>query len=173
MEPTESIATQNVRQFHIKHNFAVGESLSEAEAVPAAQQAGVKLSRFAILVNTLAQQLCNGTIASHIDASPDTFDLRLLRAHLILEEAAEVIDAMANLDEVRLLDGLADLDYVTRGTAVAYNLPIDAAHVEVHRSNMTKARRVLTGEDVRLRNKGSSYEPPDLKAVLNQHRTKG
>ena len=91
-------------------------------------------------------------------------DARYLRAHLILEEAGELVKAMAagNLEEV--LDGLADLSYVTAGTAVQFKLPLAEAFEEVHRSNMTKGGGGST--DPRVRNKGEGYEPPNIAALL-------
>jgi predicted HAD superfamily Cof-like phosphohydrolase len=95
----------------------------------------------------------------------------LMRLHLILEEAGEVASAMADGCDVQLLDALVDLAYVTTGTAVTYDLPIDAGHAEVHRSNMTK--RAGQGTDRSGdRGKGCVYSPPDLKTVLKAHRAK-
>src|SRR5262245_24245697 len=65
-------------------------------------------------------------------------DKRWLRAHLLLEEAAETVIAMAEGDEVKALDGLADLLYVLLGTAVTFRWPLEEAFAEVHVSNMTK-----------------------------------
>lgn len=70
--------------------------------------------------------------------------------------------------ERRLLKELADLRYVSEGTAVEFGLPIDAAFAAVHASNMTKRFRdgafrkdpggkVLKGED---------YAPPDMAALV-------
>jgi len=98
------------------------------------------------------------------------------RIRLIKEEFKEVmeeltalltaVNAGARLPQVleihqRLLKELADLRYVTEGTAVEFGLPIDDAFYEVHLSNMTKRFRdgtfhkdpggkVLKGEDYRL-----------------------
>lgn len=98
----------------------------------------------------------------------DGYDVRSLRAHLIVEEVSEVLRALARVDEVQLLDGLADLTYVVAGTAVAFNLPLPEAIEEVHRSNMTKTPS--DGEDGgRVLNKGVHYDPPRLKALLEVH----
>lgn len=92
-------------------------------------------------------------------------DYRFLRASLIIEEAAELIQALFEGDEVAALDGSADLIYVVNGTAVTYDLPLSEAFTAVHESNMSKA---ATGP--RLQDKGSSYRPPDLKSILEKHR---
>lgn len=91
----------------------------------------------------------------------ETKDDRLLRAHLICEEVSEVVEALESGNEVLLLDALADLQYVTEGTAVTFGLPLKAAFVEVHRSNMTKK----VG-DIRIRDKGKDYSPPNIEEVL-------
>jgi predicted HAD superfamily Cof-like phosphohydrolase len=96
------------------------------------------------------------------------FDQRTLRAHLILEEASEILLGMARRHEDLTVDGLADLVYVVAGTAVAFDLPLAAAFKEVQRSNMTKA--VRNKDDLRLRDKGAEYTPPDIERVLKEHR---
>lgn len=68
----------------------------------------------------------------------DVDDLRQLRARLILEEAAEAIEAMAEGDELGLADGLVDLVYVVAGTGVAFGLPLEHLWLEVQRANMDK-----------------------------------
>jgi predicted HAD superfamily Cof-like phosphohydrolase len=94
-------------------------------------------------------------------------DLRILRAHLMLEELGEVIQAMGDGDELAVLDGLSDLLYVLVGTAVTFRLPLHSAFWEVHRSNMTKQPK--NGE--RLRDKGPAYVPPNLYDILVKARS--
>lgn len=96
----------------------------------------------------------------------------MLRMHLIVEEAAEVAQAMAQDDVVATLHELTDLTYVVEGTYVALGLHglKRAAFREVHRANMSKlgpdgqpvlneAGRVLKSE---------LYAPPDLQRVYNR-----
>jgi hypothetical protein len=90
--------------------------------------------------------------------------------HLLCEELAEVCDAMANKDEVSLLDGLADLMYVVLGTADVFNLPLAEGFDEVHRSNMSKERQVSDKDGERVRDKGPNYSPADLRKVLAVYR---
>lgn len=94
-----------------------------------------------------------------------TPDYRFLRVSLILEEVAELIEGLMEGDEIQTLDGMADSIYVINGTAVTYDLPLNAAFVEVHNSNMSK-----TATGPRLEDKGSSYRPPDLSLILEEHR---
>jgi predicted HAD superfamily Cof-like phosphohydrolase len=114
-----------------------------------------------------------------IPAGPDV----QRRIRLIKEECEEVLEELvalleasnrsARLPEVlaihrRLLKELADLRYVTEGTAVEFGLPIDDAFLAVHLSNMTKRFRdgsfhkdpggkVLKGED---------YQPADMEPLV-------
>lgn len=93
-------------------------------------------------------------------------DPRTMRMHLILEECAECISAMMAGDEELALDGLLDLIFVCVGAGVVFDWPMDEGFYEVWRSNMTKGRT----DKHRLRNKGASYQPPQLGLVLESHR---
>lgn len=95
------------------------------------------------------------------------YDERFNRIHLIFEEAAELALALAESDEIKALDGLTDLLYVVLGTAIAFDWPLVEAFAEVHRSNMTKEN---SSGNHRVRDKGNSYSPPDLKSILEEYR---
>jgi hypothetical protein len=95
-------------------------------------------------------------------------DPRIRRAQIMIEELGETIEGLANRDEVATLDGLSDLIFVAVGTAVAFDLPVKAGIREVCFSNLTKA--VRRPGDVRLRDKGTSYVPPNLELRLIEHR---
>lgn len=95
-------------------------------------------------------------------------DKRYVRSHLLIEELGETLCAMGLGDELKTLDGLADLDYVLKGSALTMDLPLAAAFHEVHRSNMTKTRRA--DDPGRCRDKGSTFVRPDIAKVLNMHR---
>jgi predicted HAD superfamily Cof-like phosphohydrolase len=87
-------------------------------------------------------------------------DVRWLRVHLMMEELSEVIRGLATCNKVDTLDGLADLSYVTLGTAAVFNLPLAEAFEEVHQSNMTKKP-----SDQRCSDK-TGYTPPNLEKLL-------
>jgi predicted HAD superfamily Cof-like phosphohydrolase len=92
---------------------------------------------------------------------------RQLRLRLIEEEVGELADAMTHEDLVEIADALADLVYVTYGTALHYGLDLDAAVAEVHRSNMSKAASrgsVMRGDGKVLKN--PKYRAPDLRRAL-------
>lgn len=144
-------------EFHQKHGFAVGCDLrAEKNDV----RRGDRVFRKLYDVKTVLA----ASAGTFENLARVTGSLRSLRAHLICEEAAEVMDGMLKCDEVELLDALCDLAYVVEGTGVAYGLPTDDGFHEVHRSNMTKD--VRRPGDIRLRDKGETYQPPDLLKVL-------
>ncbi len=87
-------------------------------------------------------------------------DPRWLRAHLMIEELSEVISGLATCNKVDVLDGLADLSYVTLGTAAVFKLPLPEAFAEVHKSNMTKRP-----SDERCSDK-TGFVPPNLEQLL-------
>jgi predicted HAD superfamily Cof-like phosphohydrolase len=91
-------------------------------------------------------------------------DRGLLRARLIVEEAAESVAALQTRDYVNLAKELADLLYVVYGTAVEAGIPLDVVFAEVHRSNMTKTPAKDAGGKVQ---KGPDYEPADVEGVLS------
>ena len=92
-----------------------------------------------------------------------------LRADLILEEAVETLNAIADRNIASIADGLADLIYVCVGTALEYGIPLDRVWDEVQRSNMSKVDSA-TGK-VRKRADGKvlkpeGWTPPDIAGVL-------
>lgn len=155
--------TQLVREFHEKHGFDRDLDLEQVGT----SSGSAELEAAAVIIATLAKKFEEGKPNG---MSADGFDSRLMRAHLMLEELGEVLVALARRDLVKLADGLGDLDYVVHGTAVAYDIPLDEISEEIHRSNMTKAVRKPGAYDPRLRNKGDSYVPPDIRRVLQEHR---
>ena len=120
------------------------------------------------LIRNAASKLA--TLADDLENSLDSYgelDVKALRLHLICEEVNELALALMDSDEVAAADALADLLYVTLGSAVAFSIPIDLVFAEVHRSNMTKGSG--SKDDPRLRDKGESYEPPQIEAILRAH----
>lgn len=157
-----------VTEFHNKHGFTVARDLREpvAEHTPEMRKAcDEALSGMAEVLKTFSQRFKNGTLERGVPAHPTTYDDRLMRTHLMIEELAETIEGLAERSPIKTLDGAADLSYVVNGTCVAFGLPLEEAEREVHDSNMTKA--VRKQGDVRLRDKGEAYRPPDLRRILN------
>ena len=88
-----------------------------------------------------------------------------LRHDLIEEEFNEVNDEMFSYNRIpickqQLTKELADLIYVTIGTAVAFGLPLEEVFTEVHNSNMTKTLDNKR-EDGKIL-KGPDYKKPNL-----------
>jgi NTP pyrophosphatase (non-canonical NTP hydrolase) len=146
-------AMSMVQQFHDKNNVAQVKRLCSFDDPMA------KLRDAAISLRTWSKILLD-----HVD------DVRGLRAHLIIEETAELIQAMYTNDEDETLDALADLLYVVLGTAVSLDLPLGPAFVEVHESNMTKERQPDDPHGERVRSKGPNYRPPNLEQILYTYR---
>lgn len=99
----------------------------------------------------------------------DRGDRRLIRAELILSEAAEVLGALASRDEVELADGLGDLSYVVHGTALTYEIPMGPVVEEIHRSNMTKnnAQDAVNNHDGDKGKDHDGYSPPDVRGAID------
>lgn len=90
-----------------------------------------------------------------------------LRIKLILEESAEVVEALEADDLLALAKELADLAYVLYGTAVTRGIDLDAAVRAVHESNMSKLvdGRPILREDGKVL-KGPNYRAPDMSGCL-------
>lgn len=108
------------------------------------------------------------SLASHLQPFVD--DPLACRAHLLTEELGEMLEAMVENDEVRALDGAADLLYVLLGTAAIFDWPLAQAFDEVHASNMTKERQPDDPHAARVRAKGPNYRPPNIESILHSHR---
>lgn len=100
------------------------------------------------------------------DGEPVPAAVKLLRARLIMEEAAELVAAIQENDVERIADGIGDLIYVTLGTAVAYDVPAGPVFDEVHASNMSKSKPNAHGKG----GKGEGFQPPHVAAVLRAHK---
>ena len=142
------------KQFMEKHSFALGVSLTK---VPLDLCADILLKNTAEVLATYAKLLED----SPVD------DTRVRRAQLMVEELGETIFALAERNEELTLDGLSDLRFVTDGTALAFDLPLEAGCLEVCNSNLSKGVR-QEGND-RLRDKGPDYIAPDMKKILNDY----
>lgn len=95
-----------------------------------------------------------------------------LRYDLMAEELREIDQAMADVyskkDLPALAKELADLLYVTYGTAVAYGIDIDRVFREVHESNMSKldsSGKPIYREDGKVL-KSFNYKQPNLDWML-------
>jgi predicted HAD superfamily Cof-like phosphohydrolase len=115
----------------------------------------IMLQESALILQELSQQL-----EVHVD------NPHILRAHLMIEELGEHLLAVAHGNEIEAVDGLADLLYVLLGTSAVFGWPLEAAFIEVHRSNMTKEKQPDDPSAARVRSKGPNYQPPNIEGIL-------
>ena len=96
-----------------------------------------------------------------------------LRLHLLMEEVAELVEALEENSLTKTLDALCDIRYVADGFTLTLGLHnvFTAAFKEVHASNMTKLDKVkkpVINEAGRVV-KSEQYRPPDLKKLLEEY----
>jgi len=96
---------------------------------------------------------------------------KLLRIKLMTSELSELIDAIANDDLIEIADGIADLIYVVKGTALTYGIDIEPIFNEVQRSNMSKC---IDGKLIKDASgkvmKPDTYSPPQLFPILDEQK---
>ena len=96
-----------------------------------------------------------------------------LRINLLAEELDELKEALADKDEVEVLDALIDLQYVLDGAFLSFGLHNvkHAAFEEVHRSNMSKlgedGNPIVRKEDGKIL-KGPNYFKPDMAQFIEK-----
>lgn len=99
---------------------------------------------------------------------PAHIDLKPMRATLLHEEHRELQEALEQGNRKEIAQELADLIYVAYGTALVFDIDLDAAIREVHRANMTKlgedGKPILRDDGKVL--KGPNYTPPDMSVSL-------
>jgi len=106
---------------------------------------------------------------------PNDKQQKNLRLSLIKEEYKEVKKVLdttrsqyEEIDRSALAKELADLLYVTYGTALVFNIDLDTALLEVHKSNMSKLGddgKPIRREDGKIL-KGKNYKEPDMSKAL-------
>lgn len=95
-------------------------------------------------------------------------NVKTVRGKLLAEECAEALEALKSGDRAAIARELADLVYLAYGSALAYDIDLDAALTEVHRANMSKLGadgRPILREDGKVL-KGPGYTPPDMGPAL-------
>ncbi|MBX3304361.1 MAG: hypothetical protein KF693_19280 [Nitrospira sp.] len=111
-------------------------------------------SRFDILVRTVPTDLNEET--------------KQLRVRLIQEEFDELKEAMAAGNLAAVAKELADLLYVTYGTAVSYGIDMEPVFQEVHRSNLSKVGGYKRADGKWV--KPPTYSPADIDPILAAQR---
>lgn len=150
-----------VAAFHTKYGFRRDKSLKN--------DTGITASHTLMEVSTQVARIAVRLLHPAVRAQARDGDDRMYRLHLILEEASEVAEALADGDEIALADALGDLLYVLIGTAATYDIPLSEVFDEIHRSNMTKTR---DSDDPRMkRGKSSeSFSPPNIERAVQEGR---
>lgn len=87
-----------------------------------------------------------------------------LRARLIQEEFDELKEAMATGNLAAVAKEMADLLYVTYGTAVSYGIDMEPIFQEVHRSNLSKVGGYKRADGKWV--KPPTYSPADIVPIL-------
>lgn len=144
---------KKVTEFHVRHKFPVHITLQANKNISwllmwLICKTMTRLSKLAIWYWKVS------------GANKDSF----YRIHLMLEELAEMMEGINNGNLIKAADGLGDTLYVIIGTGVVYSLPAFEISKEVCRSNETKQKR--TKDNVRLRDKGKDWQPPDFEKAL-------
>jgi predicted HAD superfamily Cof-like phosphohydrolase len=103
-----------------------------------------------------------------IRSSPGLVDetTKKLRIRLIREETDEFERAANEGNLVKIADALADIIYVTYGSAVSYGIDLDPIFREVHESNMSKGDPEVLKTPSGKVLKAKNYRPPDLQPIL-------
>jgi predicted HAD superfamily Cof-like phosphohydrolase len=111
-------------------------------------------SRFDILVRTVPTELNEET--------------KQLRVRLIQEEFDELKEAMASGNLAAVAKEMADLLYVTYGTAVSYGIDMEPVFQEVHRSNLSKVGGYKRADGKWV--KPPTYSPAEIDPILEAQR---
>jgi len=100
-----------------------------------------------------------------IDAPDDKHNK--MRATLIEEEAAELVQAILDNDREAIAKELGDMVFVVYGCAATLSIDIDLAVEKVFESNMSKLvnGKPLMREDGKVL-KGPNYQPPDMSGCV-------
>lgn len=110
------------------------------------------------------------TVFAHPSDTPEL--TASARTVLHQEEHEELLEALAEHDRVGIARELADVVYVSFGTARRYGIDLDMAVRLVHASNMSKLDedgRPIQREDGKIL-KGPGFTPPDMRrAFLPEH----
>lgn len=106
--------------------------------------------------------------APHVP-TPEAF---LFRYGHIMEEMTELLQAYRKGDVMEMADALADILYLTYGTAHVCGIPVDDVFAEVHRANMQKERSTGADDPRGKRSSGldivkpAGWKAPDVAGVL-------
>ncbi len=95
-------------------------------------------------------------------------DTKQLRVRLIQEEFDELKEAMATGNLAAVAKEMADLLYVTYGTAISYGIDMEPVFQEVHRSNLSKVGGYKRADGKWV--KPPTYSPADIESIMEIQR---
>ena len=101
------------------------------------------------------------TQTTPMDVSEET---KHLRVQLIQEEFDELKEAMASGNLAAVAKEMADLLYVTYGTAVSYGIDMEPIFQEVHRSNLSKIGGYKRADGKWV--KPPTYSPANIEPIV-------
>lgn len=132
---------------------------------------GLQTARGDGAIHSASTALAAIACALHQDGIVTNFgDLRIKCAQLIVEEVSELLEGIAECDEIKTLDALADCEFVIHGIATRLDLPLAQAFIEVCNSNLSKSldHRMPGGD--KAKGKGDEYQAPILGPILHEYR---
>lgn len=91
-------------------------------------------------------------------------ETKKLRVRLIQEEFDELKEAMASGNLAAVAKEMADLLYVTYGTAVSYGIDMEPVFQEVHRSNLSKIGGYKRADGKWI--KPPTYSPANIESIV-------
>lgn len=147
-----------VREFHIRNNYPCNMDLKRQK-----EKSTWKTDIVFALVNFLLSLSCS-LMKNRAISDQNNGDVRLYRTWLMTEELYEVVISQQKGDEVLYADALGDLTYVVLGSAITDYIPLNEIFMEIHKTNMNKKKKVK--EDIRMRDKGNEWKPPDIEAAI-------
>lgn len=152
---------RKVAGFHRKYGFPMNISITDTDPDndESVRSWGETLLRMSVRLKKTAMEMM------------EAGDPRLYRFYHTLEELGEFGIALANRDEIELADALGDLQYLLLGDAVTFDIPMGEVFDEIHRSNMTKTRKI-GDERMKDRSAESGFLPPDLKTAIEKGRAR-
>lgn len=105
----------------------------------------------------------------HPNALVEGTNTQALRVVLHEEEHAELIAELERVppDPAKIARELADVVYVSYGTAWAHGIDLDAALAEIHRAAMDKMRVGVRRADGKIL-KPPGFVPPDMTAAVSR-----
>lgn len=122
-------------QLSVEHNMR--NMLQDCPTKPGIPPEAVRVLRAELLLEECLETIAALGISVHMELKPGILTGERLGV-TISKESEFTYHACGPVDLTQIADGLADMEYVELGTAIACGLWLEPFFQEVHRSNMTK-----------------------------------